>query len=227
MQLMLRAICGRSRVNLQRTRDGMLAKSDLPRIGQHFHKLAQAPLYIDDTPGLTTAQFRARARMAKLRYGIKLIVLDYLQLMRSLTKRAQENRQVEVSEISSTIKAVAKELGIPIIVLAQLKRDAEERAGQPRLADLRESGSIEQDSDQVLLIHRLDRVKKRKKGEDDEEGDGTLKDEKGRPYNTLLGLEKQRNGPVGDIKLMFEKEYTVFQNVTPKGYSNAEEERQG
>ena len=221
-QLMLRLILGDSKVNLQRVRDGFLEKKDLPNIGRSLTKISGAPLYIDDTPGLSVAQFRSRSRMAKMRYKIELIVVDYLQIMRGTSKRAQENRQIEISEISAGIKAVAKELNVPVIALAQLGRGAEEHAGPPRLSDLRESGSIEQDADQVLLVHRLDKAKRRK-GEDDAE---VLRDENGNEYNALLCLEKQRNGPTKEIKTRFVKEYTRFENVTEALYSNNQEKRQ-
>jgi replicative DNA helicase len=214
LQLMVRALCGKAKVDLQRVRDGFLGKQDLPNLMREGEEMSRSPLYIDDSAGLTSAQLRARARAAKVRHGIGLIVIDYLQFMRGSGKRAKESRQLEVSEISATIKAVAKELNIPVIALAQLNRDAEDY-GKPKLSHLRDSGSIEQDSDQVLLIHRLDK-KKGKKDEEEPELD----------HNVLLLLEKQRNGPTGEIKLWFEKEFTTFRNLTEKTYSNRDEERQ-
>jgi replicative DNA helicase len=176
----------------------------------------EAPLYLDDSAGLTSAQLRARAMEAYHRYGCRLIVVDYLQFMRGSTKRAKESKQLEVAEISGTMKEIAKELNVPVIALAQLNRDAEEYA-QPKLSHLRDSGSIEQDADQVLLIHRLDKSRTNKKRDEDEQE---------RDHNTLLLLEKQRNGPTGPIKLLFDADFTLFRNVTAKKYSNSEEERQ-
>lgn len=214
-QLMVRAICGRARINLQNVRYGFMPQKDMSNIIRVTNELSESKLYIDDTAGLTTAQFSARARRAKARWGIELIVVDYLQFMHGSSKRAKDSRQLEVSEISATIKNVAKELNVPIIALAQLNRDADDYA-QPKLSHLRESGSIEQDSDMVLLIHRLDKKKSGKKDEDEEELD----------YNVELLLEKQRNGPTGKINLLFEKEYTTFKNMTESLFSNNPEKRQ-
>ncbi len=219
LQLMLRSLCSRANINLQRVRDGFMGKNEMLRISSKAGQISGCPLYLDDTAGLSTAQFRSRARQAKVRHGIKLIVVDYLQIMQGSSKRAKENRQQEIAEISGTIKQVAKELNIPIIVLAQLNRDAEDYA-QPKLSHLRESGSIEQDSDQVALIHRLDKAKAKKPAKNQDE------DEDERDHNSLLLLEKQRNGPTGPIKLKFIKEHARFENVTKDLYSNNEERRQ-
>jgi replicative DNA helicase len=144
------------------------------------------------------------------KHGVKLLIVDYLQLMRGSTKRAQQDRRLEIDEISSGLKATAKELGVPVIALSQLNRDAEERA-EPKLSHLRESGSIEQDADIVALLHRPERV--------------THKEEdKGK---AVLILAKQRNGPVGRIELQFDGEITRFKNGTGKLYSNRADERQG
>jgi replicative DNA helicase len=217
MQVMCRALCGRIRVNLQRVRDGFFSRQEIERMHTTFGEMHGAPLYLDESAGLTTTQLRSRARAAKVKHGIGLIVVDYLQFMRGATKQAKDNRQLEVAEISATLKMVAKELKVPVIALAQLGREADE-SSMPKLSHLRESGSIEQDADQVLLIHRLDKKRKQRASDPDEEG--------AEDHNTLLLLEKQRNGPTGPIKLFFEKEYTVFRNVTPKPYSSREEERQ-
>jgi replicative DNA helicase len=213
-ELMVRAICSEAEIDLQRVRDGFLGTSQLSHVGTAAGRLAQAKLYLDDTPGLTVAQFRSRARRAKSQHGIGLIVVDYLQFMHGSSKRAGESRALEVSEISKAIKTTAKELNIPIIALAQLNRDADE-GSKPKLSNLRESGSIEQDADTVLLIHRLDKNKKR-----------TADDEEPMDHNTLLILAKQRNGPTPEIKLNFIGQHTVFRNVTEKAYSNNQNERQ-
>jgi replicative DNA helicase len=212
-ELMVRAICSEAGVDLQRVRDGFFKAQDMNTVSSAAIRLTKAPLYLDDTPGLTVAQFRSRARRAKTAYGLGLIVVDYLQFMHGSSKRANESRALEVSEISKAIKTVAKELNLPIIALAQLNRDADE-GSKPKLSNLRESGSIEQDADTVLLIHRLDKNKKR--GEEDEPME----------HNTLLIVAKQRNGPTPEIKLNFVGQQTTFHNVTEKAYSNNQNERQ-
>lgn len=212
-ELMVRAVCSGAGVDLQRVRDGFFKSGDLNTVSAAANRLARSPLYLDDTPGLTVAQFRSRARRAKAQQNIGLIVVDYLQFMAGSSKRANDSRALEVSEISRAIKHTAKELNIPIIALAQLNRDAEESA-KPKLSNLRESGSIEQDADIVLLIHRLDRNKKR------DDNDEPLE------YNTLLIVAKIRNGKSEDIKLDFKGEHTVFRNLTEKLYSNNQNERQ-
>lgn len=211
MELMVRALCRRSEIDLQRVRDGFMGRHDISNLVQQADRLSKSRLFLDETPGLTTAQFRARARAAKLRYGIGLIVIDYLQLMVGVSKAAKDNRQQEITEISGTIKAVCKELNIPIIVLAQLKRDAEHRKSAPKLADLRESGSIGQDADLVGLLQS--------DAADDEQemNDGD---------DVTLHIVKQRQGPIGPIKLRFIKKYTRFENVTEKFVSNNQEKRQ-
>jgi len=196
-QLMQRSILSQAGVNIQTRRDQMPGKNDVARIHASANAHAAAPLYLDTTPGLTTAQFRSRSRKAKRNHGIGLIVVDYLQLMRATNVSSRETRQTEVSEISQTLKAVALELQVPVIALSQLSRAADEGKGsRPRLSHLRESGSIEQDADQVVLIHRLDSEK-----------DNPTE----QPYNTILILAKQRNGPTGDIKVNFLPQYTRFE----------------
>lgn len=211
VELMVRSLCKEARINLQRLRDGFLSEHILRDVSVHASRICKAPMFLDDTPGLSVAQFRSRARRAKMRNGIGLIVVDYLQFMHGSSKRANESRALEVSEISKAMKTTAKELNVPVIALAQLNRDADEQS-KPKLSNLRESGSIEQDADTVLLIHRLDRNKKKEDPPED--------------HNTLLILAKQRNGPTPEIKLNFVGEHTVFHNVTEKKYSNNEAERQ-
>jgi replicative DNA helicase len=213
-ELMIRAICSEAGLDLQRTRDGFFDGRAMGNVSGAATRLVQSKLYLDDTPGLTVAQFRSRARRAKSQHGLGLIVVDYLQFMHGSSKRAGESRALEVSEISKALKTTAKELNIPIIALAQLNRDADE-GSKPKLSNLRESGSIEQDADTVLLIHRLDKNKK-KSDADDEPMD----------HNTLLILAKQRNGPTPEIKMNFIGQHTLFKNVTEKAYSNNQNERQ-
>jgi replicative DNA helicase len=166
-------------------------------------RLSECRMFIDDTPGLGILELRARARRLKDRHDVQLIVIDYLQLLRSPSRRGQENRQIEVAEISSGIKALAKELSVPIVVLAQLNRNPEARTGdskgKPRLSDLRESGSIEQDADLVGLLWREEYYA------DDEE----KKEIEGKAE---LVIAKQRNGPVGAVPLTFLKHITRFED---------------
>ena len=166
-------------------------------------RLSNAPLFIDDTAALSILQLRARARRLHQQHGIKLFVVDYLQFLHSTARRAQENRQQEISDISSGIKALAKELKVPVLVLSQLNRELErDKNRKPRLSDLRESGAIEQDADLVGLLY------KPSAGDDDE---GMTEEADGVPVNLLIA--KQRNGPTGDINLTFLKSYTRFESA--------------
>src|SRR6201996_5223724 len=200
-QLVQRLLCSRARVNLQKVRDGFLAERDFPSLTAAASKLAEAKIFIDDSAGLSILELRAKARRLKAQQNVSLIIVDYLQLLRSPTKRAQENRQLEISEISAGIKGLAKELKIPVIVVAQLNRQPEQRSGgKPRLSDLRESGSIEQDAALVGLLVRPELY------EEDEEARAEKSGE------AELIIAKQRNGPVGEIPLTFLKEFTRFED---------------
>lgn len=202
-QLVQRLLCSRAKVDLQRVRNGFLSERDFPSLTTAASRLATAKLFIDDTPGLTIAELRAKARRLYSTHQIQLLVIDYLQLLRSMSRRAQDNRQIEISEISAGIKALAKELKIPIIVVAQLNRQPDTRAkegGRPRLSDLRESGSIEQDADLVGLLVRSEYY----------EVDDDAKQEKAGEADLIIA--KQRNGPTGDIPLTFLKQFTRFEN---------------
>ena len=201
--LVERMICSHGRLDSKKVRKGFLSERDYPRIHAVVNKLNKAPLFIDDSPGLTILQLRAKARRMHKQHGIKLIVIDYLQLLHSTSRRAMDNRQQEVAEISSGIKALAKELKLPVIVICQLNREIERdtKHRKPRLSDLRESGSIEQDADLVGLLYRP-------KIEDDDEAS----EQEGVPVN--LFLAKQRNGPVGDVALTFIKNYTRFESAS-------------
>jgi replicative DNA helicase len=202
--LVLRMLCSNARVNLRNIREGFMSESDFPKLTSSAGKMSSAPLYIDDTPGLSILQLRTRARRMWQQHGIKLFVIDYLQLLHSTSRRAQENRQQEIAEISSGIKALAKELDIPIIVLAQLNRELEkDKSRKPRLSDLRESGSIEQDADLVGLLY--------KPASDDDDAPQTEDSPDGIPVNLLIA--KQRNGPTGDVQLTFLKPYTRFETA--------------
>src|SRR5215469_5145795 len=204
-QLVQRLLCSRAKVDLQKVRNGFLSERDFPSLTTAASHLAGANLFIDDTPGLSISELRAKARRLKANNKIELLVIDYLQLLRSTTRRAQDNRQLEISEISGGIKALAKELNLPIIVIAQLNRQPDARAkgdtpGRPRLSDLRESGSIEQDADVVGLLVRPEYY-------------ATDEEEKERSAGEAeLIIAKQRNGPTGEVPLTFRKEYTRFEN---------------
>ena len=203
-QLVQRMLCSRARVNLAKTRDGFLAEADFPKLTHAASKLAEAKIFIDDAAGLTILELRAKARRLKAQHDVRLIIVDYLQLLRSTSRRAQDNRQLEISEISAGLKGLAKELKIPIIVVAQLNRNPEIRTGSgkgvPRLADLRESGSIEQDADLVGLLVREEYYADSDEERTELEG------------KAELIIAKQRNGPIGQVKLTFLKDFTRFED---------------
>jgi replicative DNA helicase len=202
--LVLRMLCSRSRVNLRSVREGFLAERDFPKLTGAAGKLANAPLFIDDSSGLSILQLRAKARRMHQQYGVKLFVIDYLQLLHSTSRRA-ENRQQEIADISNGIKALAKELNVPVIVLSQLNRELErEKNRKPRLSDLRESGAIEQDADVVGLLYKPS-------NDDEESGSSAGSEDEAIPLS--LYLAKQRNGPTGDVHLTFIKSYTRFESA--------------
>jgi replicative DNA helicase len=203
--LVLRMLCSRSRVNLRNIRDGFLAERDFPKLTGAAGKLANAPLFIDDSAGLSILQLRAKARRMYQQHGIKLFVIDYLQLLNASSQKI-ENRQQEIAQISNGLKALAKELDVPVIVLAQLNRELEkDKNRKPRLSDLRESGAIEQDADLVGLLYKPDA----EKAEDD---DGAPSDIEAVPVNLLIA--KQRNGPTGDVHMTFLKSYTRYESAS-------------
>jgi replicative DNA helicase len=195
-QLVLRMLCSEARVDNAKVRTGYLGERDFPRLAMAAGRLAEAPIYIDDTPAQNVLELRAKARRLKREANIGLLVIDYLQLMRGLT--AQENRTQELSEISRSLKSLAKELNIPVIALSQLNRQVEQRADRrPMMADIRESGAIEQDADVIMFIYR-DEVYK-----PDSQDEGVAE--------VIIG--KQRNGPTGTVRLAFRREYTRFDNL--------------
>ena len=202
-QFVQRFLCSLARVNLASIRNGFLSERDFPALTAASAKLAGAKLFVDDTSSLSILDLRAKARRLKSQHGIAAIVIDYLQLLRSQTRRAQENRQIEIAEISAGIKALSKELDIPIVVLAQLNRNPETRTGgggRPRLSDLRESGTIEQDADVVGLLIREEYYAENDEAKAESAGKATLI------------IAKQRNGPTGDVPLTFIKEYARFED---------------
>ena len=201
-QLTTRLISSRARVNLRDVTTGSLAKMDYPKLTSAAGVLAGSPMHIDDTAGLSILQLRARARRMKQQHGIKLFVIDYLGLLHSTSRKA-DNRQQEISDISGGIKALAKELAVPVIALCQLNRELEKRKGRPQLSDLRESGSIEQDADFVGLLWRP-----RKAGAEDEDD---APDTDFLPVD--MEIAKQRNGPTGTVHFTFARSYTRFEST--------------
>jgi replicative DNA helicase len=203
-QLTQRLLCSQAGISMTKVMSGMLSENrDFPRIQHAAAKLSECKIYIDDTPSLSIMALRAKARRMKKQFGIELIMIDYLQLMRSESKKAQDSRQQEVAEISQGVKALAKELRVPVIVLAQLNRGPETRTGsnnRPRVSDLRESGSIEQDADVVTLLMREEYY-----AESDEERE----EKSGR---SVLIVGKNRNGATGDVPLTFRKELMRFES---------------
>jgi len=195
-QLVQRMLCSHARVDAHKVRTGYLATSDWPRLTAAAGKLSEAPIFIDDSPAISVMELRAKARRLKAHQDIQLIILDYLQLMRGSLN--MENRQQEISEISRSLKALARELSVPVVAISQLSRAVESRTDhRPQLSDLRESGAIEQDADVVVLILR-------------EEYYNPTPENQG---SAEVIIAKQRNGPVGTLKLAFIKEYTRFENI--------------
>lgn len=197
--LVQRLLCSRAKVQMQKLRGGFLAKADFPKLMQVAGQLAEAPIWIDDTPGLTINELQAKARRLKQQHDIKLIAIDYLQLLKSPDVARKDGREKEIAEISGGIKGIAKELNIPIIVLAQLNRNPDSRGGKPRMSDLRESGSIEQDADLIGLLMRAEVYA------DDEEKESLYGEAE-------FIIAKQRNGPTGEVPLTFHKEFMRFDN---------------
>ncbi|MFP4165846.1 MAG: replicative DNA helicase [Opitutales bacterium] len=202
-QLAMRLICSRARVDMKRIRDRVISKQDSEDISTAVKELKEAPLWIDDATNSSILDLRAKARRLHTRHSLGLIIVDYLQLIRGTDTRVQ--REQQISDISRGMKGMAKELNLPVVVLSQLNRESEREHRDPRLSDLRESGSIEQDADVVLLLNRP------KKQDDEDEGiqDGGLP---GDTERIKLIIAKQRNGPVGDIDLTFVRNYTRYEN---------------
>lgn len=209
--LVQRLLSARSGVDSGKLRNGMVSPEEYQRLRQASSELAEAPIVIDDTPGMTVLTLRAKARRMKQRHDIGCIIIDYLQLLSSPTS-ARESRQVEVSEISRSIKALARELRLPVICLAQLNRGAEQREGnRPRMSDLRESGSIEQDADVVALLHREAYYHR---GEPAWDPTSPEFDEDNREKLNMaeLILAKQRNGPTGTVRLVWDSNVVRFKS---------------
>jgi replicative DNA helicase len=197
----MRMMSSLGRIDQHKIRTGKLEDTDWPRLTSAVGILNDAPIYIDDTPGLTPMEVRARARRIKREHGLGLIVIDYLQLMQG-SGRSSENRATEISEISRSLKGLAKELSVPVIALSQLNRGLEQRPNKrPIMSDLRESGAIEQDADVIVFIYR-DEVYN-----EDSPDKGTAE--------IIIG--KQRNGPIGISRLTFLGQYTRFENYIHQG----------
>jgi replicative DNA helicase len=198
-QLVMRLISSLGRIDQHKVRTGRLDDQDWPRLTSAIGMLSDRPMFIDDTPALTPTELRARARRLKREHGLGLVVIDYLQLMQ--VPGTRENRATEISEISRSLKALAKELQVPIVALSQLNRSLEQRPNKrPVMSDLRESGAIEQDSDLILFIYR-DEVYN-----EDSPDKGTAE----------IIVAKQRNGPIGTVRLTFLGKYTRFENYSPE-----------
>ena len=204
--LVQRMLTAEARIDAQRLRKGMLRDDDFPRLARAAGILSSAPVWIDDTPGITLLEMRSKARRLKAESGVKMVIVDYLQLMQGPSN--SESRQQEVSMISRGLKALAKELSVPVIALSQLSRAPEQRTGEhkrPQLSDLRESGAIEQDADLIMFLYRQEMYD----GPVDKDG------------NSLEGkaeviVGKQRNGPTGVVNLHFHKMYTRFENYSKR-----------
>jgi replicative DNA helicase len=201
--LAMRMISSLGRIDQHHIRTGQLTDEDWPRITSAVHMLSETSIFIDDTPAMTPGEIRAKARRIKRKHGLGLIVVDYIQLMQ--THGGSENRATEISEISRSLKALAKELHVPVVALSQLNRSLEQRPDKrPIMSDLRESGAIEQDADLIVFIYR-DEVYN-----EDSPDKGTAE----------IIISKQRNGPIGKSRLTFLGKYTKFENFIPEVYSN-------
>jgi replicative DNA helicase len=212
--LLRRMLASEAFVNMRKIQSGFISRDDQDALINAASKLTDSHIYIDDTPGISLAEMRAKARRLKQQRGLDLIVVDYLQLMSATlpgaaSAKRHENRTQEVSAISRGLKALAKELHIPVIALSQLSRASEQRGGdkKPMLSDLRESGSIEQDADVVAFIHRESYYNKDENGDEDPDSKGKAE----------IIIAKQRNGPTGSVHLAYLSEYTRFENMAREG----------
>jgi replicative DNA helicase len=205
-QLAFRMLCSEAMVNSSSIRKGFIKTEDWHKLTNAAGKLAGAPIFIDDSSGISVLELRAKARRLKMEHGLSLVVVDYLQLMRG--KGSFERREQEISDISRSLKALAKELNIPVIAVSQLNRSVEQRRPpKPILADLRESGAIEQDADVILFLYR-----------------GEIYDKEAKKGEAEVIIAKQRNGPTGAVNLTFISNCTRFLNRTDREYQEIEEE---
>ena len=198
-QLVQRMLCSEGGIDSQRLRTGQLEDADWDRLINTADRVSKASIYIDDTAGINVMDLRSKARRLKAEHGLDLIVIDYLQLMQGRARSNSDNRQQEISEISRSLKALARELDVPVVALSQLSRSVESRTvKKPMLSDLRESGSLEQDADIVMFLYREDYY--------DQETE--------RKNITEVIIAKHRNGPIGTIELFFQKEFTKFRDLS-------------
>ena len=198
-QLVQRMLCSEGGIDSQRLRTGQLEDADWDRLINTADRVSKASIYIDDTAGINVMDLRSKARRLKAEHGLDLIVIDYLQLMQGRARSSSDNRQQEISEISRSLKALARELDVPVVALSQLSRSVESRTvKKPMLSDLRESGSLEQDADIVMFLYREDYY--------DQETE--------RKNITEVIIAKHRNGPIGTIELFFQKEFTKFRDLS-------------
>ena len=203
-QLAMRMMSSLGRIDQHRVRTGKLTDDDWPRLTSAVQILSDAPIFIDDTPGLTPTELRARARRLSREHGLGLIVVDYLQLMQGSANAAKENRATEISEISRSLKGLAKELNVPVIALSQLNRGLEQRTDKrPIMSDLRESGAIEQDADVIVFIYR----------------DEVYNEDSNDKGIAEILIRKQRNGPIGTTRLAFLGQFTRFENLAHDPYA--------
>jgi len=204
-QLVDRMLAAESYVNSWNIRTGAIkSEDDFGRIRDALESLSKAPIYIDDKPGNNILAMRAVARRLKREQGVGLIIVDYLQLMAPVGAKSSDSMVQQVTEISRSLKSLARELNVPVIALSQLSRAVEQRGGKPRLSDLRDSGSIEQDADVVIFIHREDKTNK----------------DSDKPGIAEIMIEKHRNGPTGRCELYFDEKRATFQSVDKSGYAD-------
>jgi len=198
-QLVQRMLCAESTIDSQRLRIGELEPNDWTKLVNGADRLSAAPIFIDDTSGITVMEMRSKARRLKIEYDLQLIIIDYLQLMQGSSKKGSENRQQEISEISRSLKGLAREIGVPVIALSQLSRSVESRqVKKPMLSDLRESGSLEQDADIVAFLYR----------------DDYYNPDSDQKNITEVIIAKHRNGPVDTVQLFFHKQFTKFSDLS-------------
>ncbi len=216
-QLATRIIAEQTQMSSHDIRQGRVSNDDFGKLVEVTHQLSHLPLFIDDTAGLTITQLRARARRLKRQHNLSLIVIDYIQLLRPAPGQRFENRVQEISEITRSIKNLAKELNVPVLALSQLSRQVESREDKrPLLSDLRESGSIEQDADVVMFVFREEYYLKPKKPPDGDPKFEKWRQDMERAHNVAeLIIAKQRHGPTNTVKLHFEDRFTRFSNLDP------------
>ena len=221
-QLATRILSEQSKIIAENIRSGKITRNEFQQFARAAGELESLPLYIDDTPGLTIAALRTRARRLKRRHGIGLVIVDYLQLFQGTGRSSEGNRVQEISEISRGLKTLAKELNLPVMALSQLSRAVEQREDKrPQLSDLRESGSIEQDADIVMFVYREEYyLKSLEPRLEDEAAYTKWKAEMGAVHGlSELIIAKQRHGSTGKVKLAFEGQYTKFSDYLDEGFA--------